>query len=301
MAWCCLVRLPNLLTVPGDVLAGFAVASALGGGSGYAGLVAVMGAVVLLYAAGLVLNDLLDLAEDAEARPGRPLPSGAISIGAARRAVTGMIAGAMGLLAWTSVAALAAGAVVAGLIFLYHSPLRRYRGAAAWTMGACRAGAVVVGMTAAAPAALVQPAGWVMPLWWMVYIAAVTGVARDELRSGPMGGLRWGPTAAVALGTGAMIAVAVPAGPASAFRAIMAFAFAALLTSQVAVRLGYAPGRVHAVARPAAVGVLISALLPIQAGVIILWSVEPWALLAALALLAAWPLNRWLARWVQAS
>jgi 4-hydroxybenzoate polyprenyltransferase len=301
MFWCRLVRLPNLLTVPGDVLAGFAVASALGGGTGTSGLAAVAGAVVLLYAAGLVLNDLVDLAEDAVARPGRPLPSGAISTGAARRAVTGMMAGAMGLLAWTSLPALTAGAGLAGFIFLYHSPVRRHRVAAAWTMGACRAGAVVVGMAAVAPEVLVQPAGWVVPLWWMVYIAAVTAVARDEVRPGAMGGLRWGPTAAVALGTAAMIAVAEPAGPASALRAIMAFAFAALLTSQVAVRLGYAPGRVHAVARPAAVGVLISALLPIQAGVIILWSVEPWALLAALALLAAWPLNRWLARRVQAS
>ena len=73
-----LVRLPAVLTVPGDVLLGAAAAgwpegrgAALGIGSGSA----------LQYLAGMALNDYADREVDAVERPHRPVPSGRVTAG----------------------------------------------------------------------------------------------------------------------------------------------------------------------------------------------------------------------------
>src|SRR5690349_4677009 len=79
-AWLQLFRAPNLLTVPGDPLAGFLIAT--GGNLDSRVAIAVI-ASLCLYAAGLAMNDLADLTEDRRDRPNRPLASGAISKGAA--------------------------------------------------------------------------------------------------------------------------------------------------------------------------------------------------------------------------
>src|SRR4051794_24098067 len=74
-AWMQLLRPPNLFTVPGDPLAGYLFANHgfLSRSLGWA-----MTASLLLYSAGLVLNDLADEAEDRRERPSRPLPSGSV-------------------------------------------------------------------------------------------------------------------------------------------------------------------------------------------------------------------------------
>ncbi|OPG10442.1 UbiA family prenyltransferase, partial [Microbispora sp. GKU 823] len=71
-AWLELVRAPAALSVPGDTLAGAAAA----GRSARPGLAA---ASVLLYWAGMALNDWSDRKIDAKERPERPIPSGRIS------------------------------------------------------------------------------------------------------------------------------------------------------------------------------------------------------------------------------
>ena len=73
-AWLQLLRAPNLLTVAGDPIVGFMLAGAFAEHTVvplrliWAGL-----ASVLFYCAGLVHNDLCDLAEDRRDRPDRPL------------------------------------------------------------------------------------------------------------------------------------------------------------------------------------------------------------------------------------
>ena len=64
--WLQLVRAPNLLTVPGDPLAGFLLATfgVLRAQAAFA-----VGASLCLYAAGLLWNDLFDLEEDRRERP----------------------------------------------------------------------------------------------------------------------------------------------------------------------------------------------------------------------------------------
>ena len=99
-----LVRLPAVLTVPGDVLLGAAAAgwpggrgAALGIGSGSA----------LQYLAGMALNDYADREVDAVERPHRPVPSGRVTAGFA-----------LGLAASLT----AAGIAAAGLAGRRHRP-----------------------------------------------------------------------------------------------------------------------------------------------------------------------------------
>jgi len=56
-----------------------------------------------------------------------------------------------------------------------------------------------------------------------------------------------------------------------------------------------------AIVYPSAIGLLVSALIPMQAGVLILHAAEPWILLAALLVLLLWPVNRGLAKIIPAS
>ncbi|MBR4318381.1 MAG: UbiA family prenyltransferase [Kiritimatiellae bacterium] len=71
--WAELLRLPNLFTVPGDILAGWVLAGMRG-----AFPVLPIIASLCLYSAGLLLNDACDAKIDAHERPSRPIPSGRV-------------------------------------------------------------------------------------------------------------------------------------------------------------------------------------------------------------------------------
>lgn len=73
-----LLRLPSLLSVPGDALLGAAVSGEQRNPRSLPGLVA---SSMCLYAAGMALNDYADRDVDAHERPHRPIPSGRIGPG----------------------------------------------------------------------------------------------------------------------------------------------------------------------------------------------------------------------------
>jgi len=139
--WCELLRIPNLFTVYGDVLAGVALSwVTLGKGAPLVigRVVAASLASVLLYAYGLIENDWVDAPEDLRARPERPIPSGRISSLAA--AIAGLGCALMGL-----VLAACCGRrvfLVALVLFLtisaYNFWLKKHRLAGAVGMGVCR-------------------------------------------------------------------------------------------------------------------------------------------------------------------
>ena len=194
-----LLRAPNLFTAMADVTMGFLFThAAIGGGDGrvFAGLLA---ASTLLYAAGVVLNDVFDFPVDARERPGRPLPSGRISPAAARR--LGWTLLLVGLaLAW--LAAFLAGDLRPGLVgtglaacvVLYDAVLKRTPlGPPA--MGACRMLNVLLGMSAAAAAW--HDEHWLVAAAIGTYIAGVTWFARSE--AGPSSRRHLGPATAVIL------------------------------------------------------------------------------------------------------
>ena len=86
-----LVRLPSVVTVPGDVLAG----AAWGGDATVAGTAARVGSSSMTYLAGMAVNDWADREEDAIERPARPIPAGEISAATALAIGAGLSVGAL--------------------------------------------------------------------------------------------------------------------------------------------------------------------------------------------------------------
>jgi ribosomal protein L37E len=96
-----LARLSNAPTVASQCLAGAAlgaIAQRDGALDGVA-LLRSVGVVLLTYAGGMILNDVLDEPVDRRERPDRPLPSGQISRATAAAAAVACLGGALGL-AW---------------------------------------------------------------------------------------------------------------------------------------------------------------------------------------------------------
>jgi len=186
-----LIRLPNLFTAMADVAMGFFAVASLQRIEDGAVLGLLLGASALLYAAGVALNDVMDLDVDRAGRPERPLPSGRIGRPAAVRLVCGLLAGgvilgaaaaAAGGSARTLVGALAlAAAVVVYDVLLKRTPL----GPPA--MGVCRAFNVLLGMS-------IGEAAWTGAHGLVagglgVYVAGVTWLARHEAQTSRRGSL----------------------------------------------------------------------------------------------------------------
>jgi len=80
-----LLRIPNIFTVPPDIILGYLIAisslnasSFTNQGNNILDLVMLVISSILLYLGGLVSNDLFDFKTDKIERPNRPLPSGAV-------------------------------------------------------------------------------------------------------------------------------------------------------------------------------------------------------------------------------
>jgi hypothetical protein len=88
-----LVRLPSVVTVPGDVLAG----AAWGPDPTAAGTGARVASSALAYLGGMALNDWADREEDARERPGRPIPAGEVAPETALAVAVGLSLAALAL------------------------------------------------------------------------------------------------------------------------------------------------------------------------------------------------------------
>ena len=183
LAWLRLLRIPNLATAAADPLAGYLVVSQareLDWPPPACWLA--VGAVVALYAAGMVLNDVCDAELDRHERPERPLPSGAIPIATAATVGFGLLAVGValaGAAAWLVASPWPAvvGMGLAAAIWIYD---RHAKGTPAGplVMGGCRAGSWLLGMTAAAGPT--TAAEWMIPAGMGLYVAGITLYARDE-------------------------------------------------------------------------------------------------------------------------
>jgi hypothetical protein len=178
--WLQLFRAPNLFTVPGDPLAGFLLASpALVKFNPL--LLLSIGASLCFYAAGLLLNDLMDLKEDRAERPDRPLPSGA-----ARPSHVWLVAAALAALGLAlcfpgGTKALATGAGIIVAVAAYDCGLKKIPFIGAINMGLCRGLSVFLGAIFTGGCGC--PAGGAS-VAILCYIAAVTHLARYETKSG---------------------------------------------------------------------------------------------------------------------
>jgi hypothetical protein len=325
-AWLQLFRVPNLLTVPGDPLAGFLLAT---GGRLDARAVAPLVACLCLYAAGLVLNDLADHKEDERERPKRPLPSGAISRGAAVLVSGNLIIFGLGLciIAGPPVALMGFGLLLG--IILYDFFTKKIAVIGALNMGVCRGLSVLVGAAAgmgpdlnmistglaleplssafALPFYALAPIGHRLFIFALaaaliiaVYIAAVTNLARYETQPAYPKFPRFLPLAAIFFGY-----IILKQGTGTLFRDpsptvwVIAIFMGATLTSQL---MKDPPPFL-----PPRIGGFIRILPIMQAALCVAPSVAgplpktPESLICAGVLLACVPLHAWLARKFYAS
>lgn len=174
-----LVRIPTVFSSMSNAYAGWWI----GGGRDlswplWAGVLA----AALFIMAGMALNDVADKDTDARERPDRPIPSGAIPLGAAWALSLGMMAVGLGLLAAVHPLSALCGLALCAAIFAYNFLLKGGPlGPAA--MGLCRALNLLTGMSlawTALPGAWPRSVGLALISLW-AYIALVTFLARDEV------------------------------------------------------------------------------------------------------------------------
>lgn len=181
-----LMRPPNLPTAAADILAGGAIAGVFAdllaqadGPVAWLGLLILSGASVLLYAGGVVLNDVFDADLDAQERPERPIPRGAVS--RSRAAIFGGSLLFLGVLG-ASLVRLESGyiaALLAAAILFYNAYAKKSGFLGPLAMGACRSLNLWLGIS------ILPTEGHGMYLWVpLLYIFAVTTVSRGEVYGG---------------------------------------------------------------------------------------------------------------------
>jgi len=203
--WLTLARLPNLLTVPGDPLAGYLLATGTLAFTDLRAVVPLMGSALLLYLAGVLSNDYCDRTIDAVERPERPLPSGLI------RPVTVLVvaliltAAGVGCAWWRGSLCGGVAAGLAALIWIYNGGLKRNVFWGPVNMGACRGASLLLG------GSLVGLEDWLVTsdllaaaLGYTILVAMVTRIARDETRQANPGLWRFAPGLTGALFLGAL-------------------------------------------------------------------------------------------------
>jgi 4-hydroxybenzoate polyprenyltransferase len=174
-----LVRLPNLPTAAADSLAGALIAGVAV--SDVSRWLPCCLASVLLYAGGMVQNDLADIEVDRRERPDRPLPSGRACPRAA-----GMLASTLTVL---GIAASFGAGVRTGLlgtalaltILAYNFALK-----STWlgplAMGACRGLNLTLGLALAAN--FVSPLGPLLAIAYGAFVVGITCISRSEAAGG---------------------------------------------------------------------------------------------------------------------
>jgi 4-hydroxybenzoate polyprenyltransferase len=173
-AWLQLARISNTPTVVSNVVAGAVLASA----AAETGTVAVVAvAMALFYTAGMILNDLLDYEVDVRERPERPLPSGAVSRGAALVAVLALFVVGLALLATEGLEPFLAGLGLVALIALYDA-WHKGNPLSPVLMGACRALVYFVAALAVIGEVPLEVATAAAVL--LIYIVGLTQVAKAE-------------------------------------------------------------------------------------------------------------------------
>ena len=296
-AWLQLIRLPNAFSVPGDPLAGALMASNVMAEADtpvpWGQTLLVCAAAVLLYFGGLILNDLVDLAEDTRERPTRPLPSRRISMSAAILVAGICFAGGLALCSLASQYALAIGGVLFGCILLYNLVAKSVLVFGPLTMGLCRGCSFLLGVSVMRnELSFSNP---VLGAFHMltIYIALVTMLARHETTSFNPGLTRLFPAATLVIG---MIGLLVALPEREFGLPLVTFA----LFASLAIYLALDAARCIKVLKrvtPPAIGQMVGNLILIQAALIALAG-RP---LLALLVLSFWPINRWIRGRIYAS
>jgi 4-hydroxybenzoate polyprenyltransferase len=173
-----LTRPANLVTAITDILAGMAIAQFTFSSFSPALLVI---STLGLYGGGVVMNDVFDAKLDSIERPERPIPSGKVPLSSAT--VLGISLLLLGILA-AAMFSLQSGMIaiiVALLTILYNRFAKHHVFFGPLTMGMCRGGNLILGMSVLPES--FQSWAWVA-LFPIIYIGAITLISQDEVHGG---------------------------------------------------------------------------------------------------------------------
>lgn len=290
--WLQLLRAPNLFTVPGDPIAGYLLSNS--GFSDYT-LLLVAASSLCFYGAGLLMNDVVDLAEDLAERPNRPLPAGHAKPTTVRAALwTLNSVGILLLLGTGSAAVLWSGLGTVLSVWSYNHLTKRLPVIGALNMGLCRSLSVMTGAFAGpSPSGAMLSA--VIAIVIGVFIAAITNLARFETRSKAPASARILPL--IPLLAGALFGIKNSLYSPDKFPAVFLFLLPVLGAVVLLRRLFSTPPP----PLPPMIGAHIRLLLPLQAAVCWFGASQELGPLCACVLLALWPVSRLLSKRFYAS
>src|ERR671911_238801 len=176
-----LIRVPNLFTVPSNILAGY-FATISTANAGVDQLLSLIVSSVLLYVSGIVLNDYFDINVDRKERPSRPLASGRITKRSALLlAVISIVAGNILALSVSWISFIISGSLTL-VIFAYNYRLKRNAISNPLAMGLARFLNVVLGGSPALGLVLTNDlilffVGYCL----FLYIATISLLSRKEV------------------------------------------------------------------------------------------------------------------------
>ncbi len=289
--WLQLIRPPNLITVPGDPLAGAAFAAGVQGN-----LLAVITAAVvalLLYISGLIMNDYVDIEEDKIDRLKRPLPSGSISpqIAIIVTIVISLIAVAISFIINLTTGIIALLLLIT--IALYNFIFKRYTLIGSFMMGICRGLSFLLGVFASGYKVGIHGLTVILTVSAIIlYIASVTNIAANETEKVYIGIKRWMPTAAIFF----LLLVVNPVAGKFIWLALIPSTAAIIISVIIAIQLAGNPAP-ELVQK--SIGLYIRLLLLIQAS--ICFTKFPIGFAVGSILLLLWPLGNKLAKQFYAS
>jgi 4-hydroxybenzoate polyprenyltransferase len=294
--WLTLLRAPNLLTVPGDPVAGaFLAAAGAQSAMAWTPIFQCILASLSLYSSGLLANDYFDREEDRQERPFRPIPSGAAQ---PRSVLITAILFSMAANAFAAEAgkgALLISLLLTAAVWAYNMGVKRLPLAGPFLMGTCRGLSLLLGAAACPSTPAVTP--WLAAGFITVYIAVVTDIARTETHAGQTrGGSLIIPATIILLGLSGLMFLHWE-GVSPVFT-LHASAFALGLSAMAVVWAGVWSGLLAGCQSPATVqrviGGLIRGMILIQAAVCAISG--PIGEIGALAILLAFPISGWLGK-----
>lgn len=292
-AWSSLFRPPNLLTVPGDPLAGALLAAAsIGLVPPLPPLLSTMGAALCLYAGGLLANDFFDRTVDALERPTRPIPSGAVNANRILIAALLLTLAGLFLAAEGGKAALLIASLLAAASWFYNAIGKRIAWLAPLNMGLCRGLSLLMGAAIMGSSSLAGMRVVIASALLTAFTAAITLAARNEARTDEFHRCpKW---------LACCIPLVLTAGLASLIHETgLALVFATMAVFWATVWSINLAGADSPAATQRAIGGLIRGLILVQSALCA--ASGPTGEACAILLLLAFPVSGWLGKWFYGS
>ncbi|MBT1687043.1 UbiA-like protein EboC [Dawidia soli] len=183
-----LMRPANIVTAVSDILAGAALVGYAGMGDQHPSSSLSLGWLILstigLYGGGVVFNDVFDAALDRVERPERPIPSGLISVKEGALLGSILLIGGIGAAFMFSPLSGAIAVAIATAALVYDKWGKHHNVLGPLNMGLCRGLNLLLGMTLLPETITHVGFLTIVPLFPILYIAAITMISRGEVHGG---------------------------------------------------------------------------------------------------------------------